>query len=131
MDFGLTEEQRMIRDTLREFARERLVPGAAQRDRDHAFPADLLQELAALGAWGMVVISLLAPTWAELAYCRIFPVSTWSFFSSSAMESKVELAPSMRRIASMATDGRVGRVSRAKERANRFSGMGIGTGVKE
>jgi alkylation response protein AidB-like acyl-CoA dehydrogenase len=51
----LDDDQRMIRDTLREFARERLVPGAAQRDRDHAFPADLLQELAALGAWGMVV----------------------------------------------------------------------------
>jgi alkylation response protein AidB-like acyl-CoA dehydrogenase len=51
----LTDDQRMIRDTLREFARERLAPGAAQRDRDHAFPAELLQELAGLGAWGMVV----------------------------------------------------------------------------
>ena len=51
----LNEDQRMIRDTLRDFARERLVPGAAQRDRDHAFPAELLQELAGLGVWGMVV----------------------------------------------------------------------------
>ena len=51
----LNDDQRMIRDTLRDFARERLAPGAAQRDRDHTFPAELLQELAALGAWGMVV----------------------------------------------------------------------------
>lgn len=51
----LNDDQRMIRDTLREFARARLAPGAAQRDRDHAFPAELLQELADLGAWGMVV----------------------------------------------------------------------------
>jgi hypothetical protein len=31
----------------------------------------------------------------------------------------------------MATEGRVGRLSREKEREKRFSGMGIGTGVKE
>lgn len=51
----LNDEQRMIRDTLRIFARERLAPNAAQWDRDHAFPVVALQELAELGAWGMVV----------------------------------------------------------------------------
>jgi hypothetical protein len=51
----LNDDQQMIRDTLRDFARERLAPHAAQWDRDHTFPADALQELAALGAWGMVV----------------------------------------------------------------------------
>jgi butyryl-CoA dehydrogenase len=51
----LDDDQRMIRDTLRDFARERLLPGAAQRDRDHAFPAEALHELAGLGVWGMVV----------------------------------------------------------------------------
>lgn len=51
----LDADQQLIRETLRAFARERLAPGAAQRDRDHAFPADLLQELAALGTWGMAV----------------------------------------------------------------------------
>ena len=51
----LDDDQRMIRDTLREFARERLAPNAAQWDREHTFPAAAVQELAALGAWGMVV----------------------------------------------------------------------------
>ena len=51
----LNDEQQLIRDTLRSFAGERLAPGAAQRDRDHAFPAELLRELAELGVWGMVV----------------------------------------------------------------------------
>ncbi|MBS3935547.1 MAG: acyl-CoA dehydrogenase family protein [Sulfuritalea sp.] len=51
----LNDDQRMIRDTLREFARERLVPNAAQWDREHRFPAAALQELAALGVWGMAV----------------------------------------------------------------------------
>ncbi|MEW5782608.1 MAG: acyl-CoA dehydrogenase family protein [Pseudomonadota bacterium] len=51
----LNDDQTMIRDTLRAFARERLAPNAAQWDREHTFPAAALQELAALGCWGMVV----------------------------------------------------------------------------
>jgi alkylation response protein AidB-like acyl-CoA dehydrogenase len=51
----LDDDQRMIRDTLRDFARERLAPNAAQWDREHRFPAEVLQELAGLGVWGMVV----------------------------------------------------------------------------
>jgi len=51
----LNDDQRMIRDTLREFARERLAPHAAAWDRDSTFPAAALQELAGLGVWGMVV----------------------------------------------------------------------------
>ena len=51
----LNDDQRMIRDTLRDFARERLAPFAAEWDRHGTFPADALQELAGLGVWGMVV----------------------------------------------------------------------------
>ena len=51
----LTEEQEMIRDSLRSFARERLAPHAAEWDRNHTFPAEALKELAGLGALGMVV----------------------------------------------------------------------------
>ena len=52
----LDDDQRMIRDTLRDFARERLAPNAARWDREGIFPAEALQELAVLGAWGMVVL---------------------------------------------------------------------------
>ena len=51
----LTESQRLVRDTMRAFAAERLAPFAAQRDRDHAFPRDIIAELGALGACGVVV----------------------------------------------------------------------------
>ncbi len=51
----LTDDQRMIRDTLRDFARERLAPNAAEWARNATFPAEALQELAGLGVWGMVV----------------------------------------------------------------------------
>ncbi|MCP3663837.1 MAG: acyl-CoA dehydrogenase [Gammaproteobacteria bacterium] len=49
----LTEEQTMIRDMAREFARERLAPGASERDRNGTFPADLLAEMGELGLYGM------------------------------------------------------------------------------
>jgi butyryl-CoA dehydrogenase len=51
----LTEEQRLIQDTLREFARERLAPKAGEWDRNSTFPAQALKELAGLGCWGMAV----------------------------------------------------------------------------
>ncbi|NLF55303.1 MAG: acyl-CoA dehydrogenase [Thauera phenolivorans] len=51
----LTAEQEMIRDSIRAFAQERLAPFAAEWDRDHTFPRDALNELAGLGALGMVV----------------------------------------------------------------------------
>ena len=51
----LNESQLMIRDTLRDFARERLAPNAAQWDREAAFPREALSDLADLGVWGMTV----------------------------------------------------------------------------
>jgi butyryl-CoA dehydrogenase len=51
----LTQEQEMIRDSMRAFAQERLAPFAAEWDRKHTFPAEALKELGALGALGMVV----------------------------------------------------------------------------
>lgn len=51
----ITEEQAMVRDMARQFARERLAPGAAERDRTSAFPANELREMGELGLLGMVV----------------------------------------------------------------------------
>lgn len=51
----LTEEQMMIRDMARSFARERLAPGAAERDRTHAFPRSELDEMAKLGLFGVLI----------------------------------------------------------------------------
>jgi hypothetical protein len=51
----LSEEQRLIRDTMRAFARERLAPNAARWDREHHFPREELAALGELGALGMVV----------------------------------------------------------------------------
>jgi butyryl-CoA dehydrogenase len=50
----LTQEQEMIRDTMRKFAQERLAPFAGEWDKNHTFPAEALKELGELGALGMV-----------------------------------------------------------------------------
>ncbi|MEK7435626.1 MAG: acyl-CoA dehydrogenase family protein [Pseudomonadota bacterium] len=51
----LSQEQQMIRDSVRAFASERLAPNAAQWDRDCAFPHEQLREMAALGLLGITV----------------------------------------------------------------------------
>ena len=51
----LTQEQEMIRDSMRAFAQERLAPFAAEWDKNHTFPAEALKELGELGAMGMCV----------------------------------------------------------------------------
>jgi butyryl-CoA dehydrogenase len=51
----LTEQHEMIRDALRSFAQERLAPNAARWDKEHHFPKEELQALAALGAYGVAV----------------------------------------------------------------------------
>ena len=51
----LTQEQEMIRDSVREFARERLAPNAEAWDRDSVFPAEAVREIGELGLLGMLV----------------------------------------------------------------------------
>jgi alkylation response protein AidB-like acyl-CoA dehydrogenase len=53
--FELTDDQRMIRDTARQFARERLWPNAAEWDRSGRFPAEAVREMGELGLLGMLV----------------------------------------------------------------------------
>lgn len=51
----LTEDQEMIRDAVRVFAREQLWPHAARWDREHSFPEAAHRGLAELGAYGICV----------------------------------------------------------------------------
>ena len=51
----LTEEQRMIRDMAREFAREELAPHAGQWDEEGWIPDAVVAKLGELGLLGMVV----------------------------------------------------------------------------
>ena len=53
MDFELTDEQQLIRDAVREFAQSEVAPIAAEVDRDHRFPAELVPRMAELNLMGM------------------------------------------------------------------------------
>ena len=55
MAYQLTEEQRIIQAMVREFARDEVMPGAAERDRTKTFPWDILKQMAELGLMGMNV----------------------------------------------------------------------------
>ena len=51
----LNEEQRLIRDSVHDFVQERVAPFAADWDRDSHFPREQLNEMAALGLFGMFI----------------------------------------------------------------------------
>jgi alkylation response protein AidB-like acyl-CoA dehydrogenase len=51
----LTQDQEMIRDAVRDFAQAELWPHAGRWDKEHYFPKEAHQGLAALGAYGICV----------------------------------------------------------------------------
>jgi alkylation response protein AidB-like acyl-CoA dehydrogenase len=55
MNFDLTEEQRMIRDTAREFAEKEVKPAAADIDRTDEFPRKIYRRMAELGLIAMTL----------------------------------------------------------------------------
>jgi len=54
MDFTLTEEQIMIRDAARDFARNELLPGVIERDEKQQFPHEQIKKMGELGFLGMM-----------------------------------------------------------------------------
>src|SRR3954447_10631103 len=55
MDLDLTDEQRLIQDTAREFTDREIVPRARDNDRNHHFDVDLVAKIAAQGYLGAIV----------------------------------------------------------------------------
>jgi short/branched chain acyl-CoA dehydrogenase len=53
LDFELTDTQRLLRDTVREFARAEVAPVASELDRTKAFPYELVAKLGELGLMGI------------------------------------------------------------------------------
>jgi butyryl-CoA dehydrogenase len=55
MDFDLTEEQRLIRDTARDFAAREIAPKAAELDKTGRWPSEIIKQMAELGFLGMAI----------------------------------------------------------------------------
>jgi butyryl-CoA dehydrogenase len=55
MKFDLTEDQLAVQQTAREFAQTEVLPKAAEIDREHRHPAELVKRMAELGFLGIAV----------------------------------------------------------------------------
>ncbi len=54
-DFGLTEEQKLLRHNVREFAEHEIAPMAQILDETESFSTDLTRKMANMGLFGIVV----------------------------------------------------------------------------
>jgi len=54
MDFSLTDHQKLIRDTVRQFMETEVRPLVKELEREEKFPLDLLQKLGEMGCCGML-----------------------------------------------------------------------------
>jgi len=55
VNYELSDEQQLLRDTVREFAVSKVAPVAEELDRESRFPYDLVAELAELGLMGIPI----------------------------------------------------------------------------
>src|SRR5215813_5831982 len=54
MDFSLTDHQKLIRDTVRQFMETEVRPVVKELEREERFPLDLLKKLGEMGCCGML-----------------------------------------------------------------------------
>ena len=55
IDSLLTDEEKMIRDTVREFVSKEVIPIIEKHDREGTFPKQLIPQLADLGVFGATI----------------------------------------------------------------------------
>ncbi len=55
MNLEHTEDQQLLRETVRRFVQDRVVPNAGEWDRTHQFPRDVVEELGDMGLMGISV----------------------------------------------------------------------------
>lgn len=68
LDEQLTEEERMVRDTARQFAQERLMPGIIDANRHEIFDRNLMNEMGELGLLGSTIEGYGCSGVSEVAY---------------------------------------------------------------
>src|SRR5699024_5703076 len=55
MEFMLTEEQLMLRDTIRKFVRKEVKPAVRIMEETHAFPTEIIKRMGELGLMGIPI----------------------------------------------------------------------------
>ncbi|MDH4583118.1 acyl-CoA dehydrogenase [Pseudomonas sp. BN415] len=113
MDFDLTEEQRLLVDSARAFASHELTPHAAEWDRDHHFPLEVIRRAAEQGYLGLYISEddgglglsrlsaalifeqLAAGCVATTAYLTIHNMAAWMLASFGDSELKAHWLPGL------------------------------------
>ena len=55
MDFELTDEQQMFRDTLRSFVQKEIIPVASEWEREDRYPTEIVETMKAMGLFGITI----------------------------------------------------------------------------
>jgi len=93
MPFQLTEEQKMVRLMVREFADKELEPVAARRDREEEFPTDVVRKMGELGLLGMMVPDEYGGSGAgAVSYCLALQEIAYSCASTAVTMSVANLS---------------------------------------
>lgn len=88
MDLLLKEDQLLIQQTAREFARKEILPKAAQFDRDQKFPRPFIDQAAALGFLGMTIPEEWGGAGAdEVTYCAVLEEIAYACASTAVIIS--------------------------------------------
>lgn len=70
--FDLSDEVRMVQDAARKFAQEEVLPIAAEIDKNHRYPSELIPKMGALGFMGVTVPAELdGAGLSNVAYCLV------------------------------------------------------------
>ncbi|WP_395505697.1 acyl-CoA dehydrogenase family protein [Ectopseudomonas hydrolytica] len=113
MDFELNDEQRLLTDSARAFATRELAPHAADWDRDHHFPLEVIRRAAEQGylalylkeedgglglsrlSSSLIFEQLAAGCVATTAYLTIHNMATWMLASFASAELKDTWLPGL------------------------------------
>jgi alkylation response protein AidB-like acyl-CoA dehydrogenase len=97
VDFALTKEQELIRDTIREYSKKHVGPRAEQTDREARFPREQLEGLAPLGFLGALVPEEFGGTGIDkVSYCLALEELAYGCASTSvtvAVHTSVAVTP--------------------------------------
>lgn len=71
MDFTFSEDQLLLQQTLRQYAKDKLLPNYARWDRGETIPRALIQEVAELGVFGLRVPERFGGLMADYVTCGL------------------------------------------------------------
>ena len=96
LDHQLTDEERMVRDTARGFARERLLPGIIEANRHETFDRALMQEMGAHGLLGSTIEGYGCAGVSHVAYGLVAKEIEWvdsGYRSALSVQSSLVMHP--------------------------------------